>query len=238
MGELAWWEFGIRVVVLYVLVMVALRLMGKREIGQLSIFDFVVSVMIAELSTLPMEQTDVPLWRSVFAIGMLVVLQVAVALLSLRFHTFRHWVEGEPAVLIEHGQVKDREMRKTRYSMHDLLMQLRQKGIADVADVEFAILETSGELSVFPKAEKLPPAAADTGVRVRPQAMPMPLIIDGRPVEKTLAAIGRDVAWLEQQVRHRGFTAIDEVFYATIDEHGALYLDGYDHRDPPDVGAR
>ncbi|MBX5437112.1 MAG: DUF421 domain-containing protein [Alicyclobacillaceae bacterium] len=207
--------------------MVALRVMGKREIGQLSIFDFVVSIMIAELSTLPMEDTDVPLYRSFLAIGLLVVLQTLVALLQLHSHRFRHIVEGEPEVLVEHGRIKEQNLRKTRYSMHDLLMQIREQGIASVADVEFAILETSGKLSVFPRTERRPLTLEDVGLRGQPHAIPMPLVIDGEPVAKTLRELGRDTAWLEAELNRRGYR-LTEVFYAAVDRDGSIHIDARD----------
>src|SRR5579875_873549 len=99
----ALWQFPLRILLLYLLVMVALRVMGKREIGQLSVFDFVVSVMIAELSTLPMEDTEVPIYKSFIAIGSLVILQIIVAFIQVKSHRFRHFVDGEPTVLIARG---------------------------------------------------------------------------------------------------------------------------------------
>lgn len=213
-------------------VMVALRVMGKREIGELSVFDFVVSVMIAELSTLPMEDTAVPLYRSVLAIAALVILQIVVAFVQLKSHRFRHWVDGEPTVLIEHGNIKDKEMKKIRYTMHDLLTQLRDKGIANVADVEFAILETSGTLSVFPVAEKRPLTPADINQQVKHEVIPLPVVIDGQPVQKTLALIHRDRTWLSQEIQRLGYGDVTKVAFATVDEAGNLHVDKRD-QDPP-----
>jgi uncharacterized membrane protein YcaP (DUF421 family) len=231
MGNLPMWALGLRILVLYVYVMIALRVMGKREIGQLSVFDFVVSVMIAELSTLPMEETSVPLWRSLFAIAALVGLQLIVAWISMKSHGFRHLVEGEPSVLIEHGQIRDKEMRKSRYTMHDLLMELRQKGYASVNDVEFAILETSGKLSVFPKPEKRPVTPEDLRLAVNHAHIAMPLIVDGQPVKKTLRILKKDENWLRQELGRRGYHGFDEVFYAGIDESGTLFVDPVDEID-------
>ncbi|WP_249226517.1 DUF421 domain-containing protein [Alicyclobacillus mengziensis] len=228
--QIPWWQFGFRIVVLYIVVMIALRLMGKREIGQLSVFDFVVSMMIAELSTLPMEDTGIPLYVSLVSIGVLVLLQVGVAILQIKNHRFRHWVEGEPVVLIEHGQIRDGQMRKMRYSMSDLLLQLREKGVAAVADVEFAILENSGKLSVLPKAAKRPLTASDLGQPVTEERLPLPLIIDSDPVRSTLQTIGRDENWLRQEMERRGYSAFDKVFYAAIDSNGTIFIDP---RDPP-----
>lgn len=228
MTEAPLWQFPLRVFVLYLMVMVALRVMGKREIGQLSVFDFVVSVMIAELSTLPMENRDVPLYQAAIAIGSLVLFQIVVAIFQIKSHRFRHLVDGKPTVLIEHGQLKDREMRKMRYSLHDLLTQMREKGVANIADVEFAILETSGQLSVFPKADARPLSPRDIGQSATPEMMPMPLVIDGRPVKKTLEMLGRDEAWLHSEIRRRGYASVRSIFYATVDANGVIWIDSRD----------
>ncbi len=231
MGGLSAWQFVIRVIVLYLVVMIALRVMGKREIGQLSVFDFVISVMIAELSTLPMEDTAVPLYRSIVAISLLVGLQLIVAFGQLKSHRFRHWVDGEPSVLVKSGQIQDDEMKRIRYTMHDLLTQLREKGFMNVADVEFAILETSGKLSVFPKAENRPITPRDFSKHVSDESMPLPLIIDGTPVQKTLSTIRKTEGWLQEEVQKRGYESIDKVFFAEINNEGQIFMD--EHTDPP-----
>ncbi|SFU78573.1 DUF421 domain-containing protein [Alicyclobacillus macrosporangiidus] len=228
MLEIPIWRFCLRILILYIAVMIALRLMGKREIGQLSVFDFVVSIMIAELTAVPMEDARRPLWIPLLAMGILVALQLLVAVGQLKSHRFRHWVDGEPTVLVEHGQIRDREMRKTRYTVNDLLMQLREQGIADVADVELAILETSGKLSVLPKAEARPVRPDDLGIRAHPEGIPLPLVSDGQVVKRTLQQLGRDEAWLREELHRRGCARLEDVFYASIDEHGSLFIDAVD----------
>ncbi|MCL6454439.1 MAG: DUF421 domain-containing protein [Alicyclobacillus sp.] len=211
-------------------VMVALRLMGKREIGQLSVFDFVVSMMIAELSTLPMEDTRIPLYISLLAIAALVLLQVLVSFLQLKSHWFRHWVEGEPVMLVEHGKIRDTAMKRARYSMNDLLLQLREQGVANVADVEFAVLENSGKLSVIPRADKRPLTPADVGQPVAPSTIPIPVVIDGQPVKKGLDSLRRDTTWLTQELARRGYTDLTDVFYAAVDANGTWWIDPRDER--------
>ncbi|WP_233095826.1 DUF421 domain-containing protein [Alicyclobacillus sp. SO9] len=228
MGSIPLWEFLVRIVVLYFAVMFALRIMGKREIGQLSVFDFVVSVMLAELSTLPMEDTKVSLPQSLIPIASLVLLQLAVALLQLKSHRFRHWVDGEPSVLIEHGAIKDSEMKKMHYTMHDLLTQLREKGFSNAADVEFAILETSGELSVFPKPDAAPVTPRDMNIRGSGATIPLPLVVDGNPVAKTLLSLNKDRQWIENELRRRGYPSLENVFYAAIDSAGTIVVDPKD----------
>ncbi len=225
------WEFCLRIVILYIVVGIALRVMGKREIGQLSVFDFVVSVMIAELSTVPMEDTDQPLMQALLSVGSLVALQVLVAIIQLKSRRFRHLIDGEPTILVEHGQIQDKEMRKMRYTVNDLMMQLREKGIANVADVEFAILETSGKLSVFPKAERRPVTPADLHQKVSPESIHMPVIKDGQPIQKTLDHLRRDKTWLLQELNRRGYERMEDVFFASVDPEGTLFIDAMDNGD-------
>jgi uncharacterized membrane protein YcaP (DUF421 family) len=222
------WEFCLRIVILYIAVAVALRVMGKREIGQLSVFDFVISVMIAELSTVPMEDTNKPMLQAVLSIATLVLLQIGVALVQMKSHRIRHFIDGEPTVLIEHGQIQDKEMRRIRYTINDLLMQLREKGYPNVADVEFAILETSGTLSVIPRADKRPLTPSDIGRNVPPEGIDMPLVSDGQVVTKTLDVLKRDEQWLREELKKRGYERIEDVFYASIDASGTLFIDGMD----------
>lgn len=238
MSSVALWQYPLRIFILYVLVMLALRFMGKREIGQLSIFDLVVSIMIAELSTLPMEDTDVPIYQAMIAIGTLVCFQIIVAFIQIKSHRFRHWVDGEPTVLIERGQIHDNVMKKSRYSMQDLLTQLREKGVSNVADVEFAILETTGKLSVFPTAAARPVTARDMDQSVNDDSMPMPIIIDGTPVKKTLEMTGRDEPWLEQEIHHRGYGSVQDVFYASMDGQGQIWIDERDVKKRTDAKSK
>ncbi len=222
------WEFCMRIAVLYLAVMLALRVMGKREIGKLSVFDFVVSIMIAELSTVPMEDTHTPLYMALVSIAMLVVLQLAVALTQMKSQRFRKWVEGEPVILVEHGEVRDKQMRRIRYTMDDLLMQLREQGLTHVQDVEFAVLETSGKLSVLPKAERRPLQAADLGHTVVLQDLPLSLIMDGQPVKKTLEKLHQNNDWLKRTLAEQGYADWRDVFYASIDAEGRIHVDPMD----------
>ncbi len=227
MPHIPLWQFPLRALVLYLMVMVALRIMGKREIGQLSVFDLVVSIMIAELSTLPMEDRRVPIWEAAISIGSLVLFQLAVALLQMKSHRFRHWIEGEPSVLIAHGRICDREMRRIRYTVHDLLTQLREQGYADVADVEFAILETSGQLSVVPKPEARPLTPRDLGITAEETGPALTVVVDGKPVQSALERLGQDEAWLREQLRLRGHD-LERVFYARVNGRGEWWIDDRD----------
>lgn len=215
----------IRTIFIYFYVLIAMRVMGKREIGKLSIFDLVVSIMIAEVSAVALEDPKAPLSRGMIIIAALVTLQILVSFITLKNQRIRGLVEGRPTVLIANGKINDAEMRRTRYSMSDLLTQLREKDIANVADVEFAILETSGKLTVFPKANKRQVTVEDLNLSVPRSNIPLPLIIDGQPIDKNIALTGKTRYWLKQELKKMGYHDFREIFFCSLDNQGQLFVD-------------
>lgn len=217
----------IRTIFTYLFVLLSLRIMGKREIGKLSIFDLVVSIMIAEISAVALQDLRLPLWHGAVVIALLVILQVGVSYLSLHSKKIHDIMEGKPAVLIENGQINDSEMKRTRYAVPDLLMQLREKDISAVADVEFAVLETSGKLSVFAKARKRPVTPDDLGIPVMPETMTTSVIVDGQVDDDKLSSIGKSKRWLKEQLVAQGYESVKDVFYAGWDGQN-LHVDRMD----------
>lgn len=214
-----------RVVLFYFVILASMRLMGKREIGQLSVFDLVVSVMIAEVSAMSLESPKMPIMRGVLIVALLVMLQIAMSWLTLKSVTMRSLFEGKPTLIIANGAIREDEMRRTRYSMSDLMTQLREKDIATVSDVEFAILETTGKLSVFPKAQKRPVTPEDLGLSVPMTGLPLPLIVDGLVMDENLEKIGKTRFWLKNELQKYGHGEFKKIFYCSIDNQGELFID-------------
>lgn len=203
-----------------------MRLMGKREIGKLSVFDLVVSIMIADFAVISVEDPSIPLIHGIVPMVTMLAAQVALAWVTMKNSRIRSVVEGRPSVLINNGKVQEKEMGKQRYNMEDLMVQLRENNIADVADVEFAILEPSGKLTVFPKEEKLPLTKGDFFGQVkRLSRLPVPVVIDSRVQEGALKDLGKSRGWLLDQLRQYGYMDIKDVFFASIDENGRFYID-------------
>src|SRR5690554_4674471 len=148
--------------------------MGKREIGVLSAFDFVVAIMIAELVAMSMEQTDMPLHEGLVPIFTLVALEILLSYLSLKSHAIRTLVDGSPSIVIANGKIVEKELRKLRYNVSDLIGQLREKDVTNIADVQYAVLETSGELSVMLKGNKRPVTPEDLGLPTKYEGLPVP----------------------------------------------------------------
>ncbi|AUS08470.1 hypothetical protein C1X05_06250 [Laceyella sacchari] len=218
----------LRTVFIYVFLLVIMRVMGKREIGKLSIFDLVVSFMIADISSMAIENKEEPLITWISPIILLASLQILLSFILIKSERIRNWVDGSPVPLIENGKIVDKNMAKLRYNLDDLLTQLREKNIPDVSDVEFAVLETTGKLSVFPKEEKRPAFKEDVRRDLKQFRMPIPVIIDGKVQEEGLKKLGQNRFWLKAEIQKRGLKDFKEVFYAAVNYEGRLYIDRKD----------
>jgi uncharacterized membrane protein YcaP (DUF421 family) len=206
-------------------VLVVIRLMGKREIGQLSTFDFVVSIIVAELAAIPMEEMDKPLLEGIVPILVVVAAEILFSFLALKSQWLRGVIDGKPSYIVVKGEMQISEMRRCRYSIEDLLTQLREKGIADLAYVDYAVLETSGKLSVFLKDHfrpLTPKALEDSRVTAQSSGLPTPVIMDGEVIQRNLQQIGRSKAWLEGELVQQGHPEPKHIFFASIDFQGKL----------------
>lgn len=219
-------EFALfyRTAFLYFAVLVAIRIMGKREVGQLSAFDLVVAIMIAELAAMSIENIDMPLHEGIIPIFTLVALEILLSFVSLKSHTLRGVVDGSPSILIANGKILEKELRRQRYNVSDLLGQLREKDVPNIADVQYAVLETSGELSVLLKPEKRPVTPQDLGIPTKYEGMPTPLIFDGHIHVKNLHGLHLDEKWLLNEIKKQGIERIQDVLYASLDTTGQLYI--------------
>jgi len=212
-----------RTVLIYFLVLVVIRMMGKREIGQLSPFDFVVAIIIAELAAIPMEQTDIPLTHAILPLLILGGLEIVVSYASLFSQTLRGIICGYPQVIIKNGFILRNEMRKARYNLDDLMGQMREKGIVDLDDVEFAVLETSGKLSVIQKSQHRPVTPADLGISTPYEGLPTVLVMDGNIMSSSLKDADLNEAWLYDVLKERGLTP-RKVLLATLGTNGRLFI--------------
>lgn len=212
----------IRTVLTYFTVFIVMRLMGKREIGKLSVFDLVISIMIAEIAVFVIEDSKKPLTHGFVPMGTLLLIQLLISYLSLKNRQFRLLFDATPTPIIQNGQLNKREMRKQRYNLDDLMMQLRQKDITHVGDVEFACLETDGKLTVVKKEQRSLPSPLG---KIRYELLPLPLIMDGKVQDDNLAIIQQTRFWLKNQVQAKGASDFKDVFFCTIDHRGKVYVD-------------
>ncbi len=217
------WEIVFRTIVTYFFVLIILRLTGKREIGQLSPFDFVVAIIIAELAAMPMERTDIPLWHTFLILSLLGLLEVGISYLTLKSRTIRMLICGFPQVIIKNGKLLRSEMKKSRYNLDDILAQLRERGIARIQDVEFGVLECSGKLSVIPKSQKRPVTPEDLNLSTKYEGLPTVLVMDGEILKKNVEDVGLNEQRLKEKLREKGFNP-DQILIATLDSDGELFI--------------
>lgn len=210
-------NIAIRTVVLYVVMLVIFRLMGKREIGELSILDLVIFIMIGEMAVISIENTKDPLFHTILPMILLMIIQIVLALVSLKSKRFRNLVDGQPSIIINRGKIDERAMRKQRYNFDDLMSQLREKDIRSIADVEFAILEASGTLSVIEKLQdpKKPKKNGDITI---------PLIMDGAIDEENLKRINKTNLWLRQELKKKGYRDLKKISFCSY-ENGKFFID-------------
>lgn len=211
-----------RTVLLYIIILTIFRLMGKREIGELSLLDLVVFMMIAEMAVIAIEKTNDPILHSVIPMVLLMAIQYTLALLSLKSKKLREIIDGRPTVIINRGKIDEHAMRKQRYNLDDLMMQLREKNIKNLADVEFAILESSGELSVLAKSQNQQSESED-------YTIDLPLILDGEIQEEHLQQISKSEFWLRSEMKKLGHRDIKKISYCSY-HHGKLHVDIKDEK--------
>ncbi len=207
-----------RTVISYVLIIVIFRFMGKREIGELSILDLVVFIMLGDIAVIAIEKHDKPFFHIILPMLILLFLQVVLSFISLKSSKFRKILDGTPSIIINNGKIDEKIMRKQRYNFDDLLTQLREQGIIDVNEVQFAILETTGKLSVMKKEEDKIITDSETAY---------PLIIDGDVQQKSLNQIGKNEFWLRQQLEKYGFEDPKQISLCTY-SNGEFYIDKID----------
>ena len=211
----------LRTVILYFLIMTGLRLMGKRQIGELEPSELVLTMMISDLATVPMQDFGIPLLAGVIPSLTLLSLSMLLSQLSLLSLRFRELMCGTPSILIRNGKLQQDAMRKNRYTLDELLEQLRGQGYVSVDEVRWAVLENSGQLSILPWARQRPPTAEELGLTPEEDELPFILINDGRIVRRNLARSGRNEAWLQKELRRTGHSA-GEIFLLTVDGSGKV----------------
>ena len=212
-----------RALILYVLVVIVMRIMGKRQIGQLQPFELVVTIMMAELAAIPMQNTGIPLINGIIPILTLLIAQLIFSFASLKSERLRGIICGKPSVLIHGGKIIEKELERQDYNLNDLMEQLRSKNYPNVADVEFAILETNGQISVIPKAQKRPVTPEDLKIDTQYEGLPISLIIDGHMLAVNLHSAGLNEQWLIDELSKLGINNYRDVLYANIDTTGKLF---------------
>ena len=195
-----------RTVILYLVLIGVIRLMGKRQIGEMEPAEFVVTMLIADLASIPMQDGAIPLLSGLVPILTVLGMELVLSWLTLRSVALRRLLCGKPVVLIDNGKLLQDNLRMTRVSLDELTGHLREKDVLDISQVQYAILETNGNLSVFPYPKHVPASAKDAGISAKPQYLPVTIIEDGYLSKDNLKKAGKTRQWVDQVLIQRGAT--------------------------------
>ena len=219
-----------RTVVLYLVLIAVIRLMGKRQIGQMEPSEFVVTMLVANLASIPMQEAAIPLYSGLVPILTVLGLELVLSGASLRSIRLRKLLCGKPVILIENGKILQGNLRKTRVTLDELSGHLREKDVLDISQVQYAILETNGNLSVFPYPAHRPASAKDAGIHPKRQYLPVTVISDGKLLHENLSKLGKDEAWVHRVLAERKAT-VASTWLLTADD--ADRITWYEKEDTP-----
>ena len=222
----------LRTIILFVVLIASLRLMGKRQLGELELSEFVVSVVIADLAANPLQDIGVPLLNGLIPVVTLLCCELLISYLVLKSLYFRQLLCGKPSMLIANGQVNQREMRKNRFTLDELTEELRNQSITDISKIQYAILETDGKLNTILFPAEQPVTPTQLGIAVDDPGYPTILINDGRILSNNLRRMGRDEKWLRKELRARGAKDAAEVYLLTLNDAGQIYYAEKERKKP------
>ncbi|RBP39542.1 DUF421 domain-containing protein [Garciella nitratireducens] len=216
----------IRVVILYISVLLGLRMMGKRQIGEMQPFELVITIMISELAAIPIENTGIPLLNGMIPIFTLLFLEGLFSVLMLKSNKFRNFIDGTPSIIMDKGKLIYKELKNQRIAVEDLFEELRIAGYPDLHEIEYVILETDGELTIIPKAENKAVTLKDMNIVSPPVEIPILLIVDGVRDQKNMKKINCDNQWLDDQIKAQGFNNDKEILIAYLDSQRQFHIQG------------
>ncbi len=212
-----------RTMIIYLLLSIVLRCMGKRQVGELELADLVVTLLLSEVAALPISDNNIPLLNGIFPVLLILTLQIISTFLKNKCRFLKRAMEGKPSILINRGQLDQEELGKMRISIEEFLGECRLQGYSDLRDIQYAILEQDGKLSILPRAGRQPLCPDDLSIQTEEKGLAHPVILDGRINTNHLKMTGHDTAWLEKECKKRGSTP-QEVFYMTIDDAGSITM--------------
>ncbi len=216
----------VRSVILYAVSLLAMRMMGKRQVGQLQPFELVVVIMIAELAATPMGGVGIPMLYGVLPMAAVVVCHGFITAACMKWQGFRVWMCGQPTILIRNGVICEKQMRRVSVDLNDLMEAIRTAGILDPSEVGTAVLEPGGQINVFPKSDFRPVTPDDMDLPVPKDGLPLPLVLDGVIQQDNLARGQLTEAWLRREGEKAGFASLQEVLFMCLNTQGMLLIQG------------
>lgn len=214
----------IRTGIIYFALLIAMRLMGKRQLGEMELSEFIVASLIADLASNPLQDVGIPMTNGLVPIFTLLCLELLIAGMSMKSIRLRTLLFGRPSMLVVRGRIDQREMHANRFTVDELMQELRKQGLFDLSQVEYAILETDGKLNVIPYPSACPPTASMLGVEVRDDGCPSIVISEGRVIEKNLNTLGLDKSWLDGELKRGGHSGAKDIYLMTVNQSGQSYI--------------
>lgn len=214
---------ALRTVIIYIVIIAALRLAGKRQLGELQPSELVVALLIADLASVPMQDVGIPLLNGLVPIAILVALELILSALTLKWHWLSRLISGNPVVLIRDGVLDQKALKQLRLTVEDLMETLRQQEVFDPRDVQYAIAETNGKISLFLKPSVQTATRADVQTSIADDGAPVPIVSDGKLVDWGLATCGLSPAWVQDKLKKRGY-ALKDILLMTADKSHKVWI--------------
>ena len=211
-----------RSIALYIIVLIVMRLMGKREISQMQPFELAISIMIADLASIPMTEVGIPIFNGIIPILGLLVMHLIISIINIKSLNLRQIICGKPSILVYRGKIDEKVLKKERFTLNELQERLRRNNIFNLGDVEYAILETTGEVTVIQKPEKRGTIPEDFNIVPEYEGIPYDLVIDGKVINKNLHKLGKDYKWLQKQLNAFKIKP-EEALIVTIDGKNQIF---------------
>ena len=213
----------VRTVILYFAILISMRIMGKRQLGEMEISEFIVAALIADLAATPLQDIGIPLLNGLVPIIIMFCFEIIIAGLNMRSVKLRKLTYGRPEIIIRNGRIIREAMQKNRFTLDELMQELRAQGLTDTAQVEYAVLETNGQLSIILKSGNQPATASQMGVVGDDVSYAHIIINEGRILDNNLELLGRDRRWLSNELKRQNFRSADEVYILTLSESGRVF---------------
>lgn len=214
----------VRTVILYLLIVLALRITGKRQLGELEPSELVVAILISELAAIPMQDTSIPLLSGIIPIIVLVTLEIILSFVILKSNKIRRIITGKPSIIIYNGILNQKELGRLRLNMDDLMEELRQKSIMSIEEVRYAILETTGKLSVFPFERERTIRVSDLNLNIHDAAIPFPVVTDGEINNENLKKLGLDEKWVFRQFDNNQISDIKQILFMSANDDKNIFI--------------
>lgn len=221
--QLPFYSFIIRAVIVYVYILIIIKVAGQRTLGDIDALDFIFGIVIGDVLGSALSQSELSMTGPLISAGMIALLHVSLSYLSLYTPRFRRIIEDEPIILMKNGVILHDQLRKTKITLESFLMALRLKNASDLSEIDYAILELNGEISIIKKSEYEPVTLHDMNKTVASKGYTSVLIEDGRIIEANVKKVGT-LQWLDEQIKKRGYNSAKEIFLMTINEAGTIYV--------------